>query len=67
MAGVCGLDINEMLITTVWARIPRFQLIVGDTGMHRSWFSRSLQPLPEMTAACTYHPNSGRLAALSRG
>jgi hypothetical protein len=65
MSGVCGLDINEMLIRAVWARIPRFELIVGDTGMHRSWFSRPLQPLPDVTVAYT-DPDSSRLVALSR-
>ncbi len=65
MSGVCGLDINEMLIRAVWARIPRFELIVGDTGMHRSWFSWPLQPLPDVTVAYI-DPDSSRLVALSR-
>jgi hypothetical protein len=66
MLGVCGLDINEMLIRAVWARIPHFELIFSDNGIHRSWFSRSLQPLPAGMPADTY-PGSGRLPALSRG
>ncbi len=66
MSGVCGLDIDEMLIRAVWARIPRFELIVGDTGIHRSWFSGPLRPLPAAMPADTY-PGSGGLAALSRG
>ncbi len=65
MSGVCGLDINERPRRAVWARIPRFELIVGDTGMPRSWFSQLLQPAPVVMAVDAY-PDSSRLVALSR-
>ncbi len=64
MSRMCSFDLNEMLIRAVWEWIPRLELIVGDTGMHRSLFSRPLQPLPDVTVAYT-DPDSGRLVALS--
>ena len=66
MSGVCGFDINEMPIRAVWTRSPRFELTVGATRIHQSWFSRLLQPLLAAIPAYTYS-DSGRLPALSRG
>ena len=63
--GVRSFDIDEAL-RDLWAQIAHFELVVGDTGIHRFRFSQLLQTVPVVMTVDDY-PNSGILAALSRG